>query len=129
MNALGSHLIIEAYNCDSEILDSVPEISRIIYEAVQVSGATPLRSCFHQFSPQGVSGVIIIAESHFTVHTWPENAYAAIDIFTCGNKINQDAAMHYIKKELKAQSIEFKEIKRGDISKTKPNLCSINKNK
>ena len=128
MNSLGSHLIIDAFDCNPKILDSVPQISRIINEAVLISGATPHESCFHHFSPQGVSGVIIIAESHFSIHTWPENSYAAIDIFTCGHKIKKEKAMKFIKNELEAQSIEFQELQRGDIKKTNRVLCSISTN-
>jgi len=117
MNTLGSHLIIELYDCDPKILDSVNTVKSILNKAVEISGATPLESCFHQFSPQGVSGVIVIAESHFTIHTWPENSYAAIDIFTCGHQIKKETAMNYMKDEFKAGKLEFQELKRGDIRK------------
>lgn len=115
MDYLGNHLLVELYDCDSYKLNDLKRLESILEEAVRVSGATALKTSFHQFAPQGVSGVIIIAESHFTIHTWPEYGYAALDIFTCGETINSKKALDYIEKELKVKTVSVTEIKRGNI--------------
>lgn len=92
MNALGKHLLLELNDCDREILNDLTTIREIMLTAAIASGATVLGESFHQFSPQGVSGVIIIAESHLTVHTWPEHGYAGADIFTCGTTVKPQKA-------------------------------------
>ncbi|MCQ2559741.1 MAG: adenosylmethionine decarboxylase, partial [Clostridia bacterium] len=72
------------------------------------------RECvFHKFSPQGVSGVVVISESHLAIHTWPELGYAAVDVFTCGEKVDPWDACDYLVKGFQADSIEAKEVKRG----------------
>ena len=114
MNSLGLHWIAELYDCDRDILDNRQVIEDVMMEAVLASGATPLTSNFHQFAPQGVSGVIIISESHFTIHTWPELGYAAIDIFTCGDLINNQKAMQILKEGFRADDVHVSELKRGD---------------
>jgi len=112
-NSLGVHWIAEFYECDQRILDNKEELEKIFLKAVEVSGATFIKKFFHQFAPQGVSGAVIIAESHFTVHTWPEYGYAAVDIFTCGEKIDSEAAVKFIEEELKAKRSETKRLGRG----------------
>jgi len=92
--ALGRQLTIEYYDCRQGILLSSDGVEKILLKGANDSGATIISSSFHKFEPQGVSGVVIIAESHFTVHAWPEHDYAAVDIFTCGDNINLDAAIH-----------------------------------
>jgi S-adenosylmethionine decarboxylase len=87
----------------------------VLEEAVRISGATALKTSFHQFAPQGVSGVIIIAESHFTIHTWPEYGYAALDIFTCGQSVDSQKALDYIEKELNVKTVSVTEMRRGNI--------------
>jgi len=125
MDYLGNHLLVELYDCDSYKLNDLPKLESILEEAVKVSGATALKTSFHQFAPQGVSGVIIIAESHFTIHTWPEYGYAALDIFTCGDSINSKKALDYIEKGLKVKTVSVTEMKRGNIHFP----IKINKNK
>jgi S-adenosylmethionine decarboxylase len=92
--ALGRQLTIEYYDCGQDILVSKNTVEKALLKGANDSGATIINSSFHQFDPQGVSGVVIIAESHFTVHAWPEHDYAAVDIFTCGDKIDLDLAIH-----------------------------------
>ncbi len=91
--SLGKHWIIECYECDRDIIDDPAVIEPIMLEAANQAGATVMGSHFHTFEPQGVSGVVIIAESHLTIHSWPEYRYAAIDAFTCGETIDIDRAM------------------------------------
>lgn len=92
--ALGRQLNIEYYNCGQDLLLSKETVEKALLKGANDSGATIISSSFHQFEPQGVSGVVIIAESHFTVHAWPEHDYAAVDIFTCGDNIDLDVAIH-----------------------------------
>ena len=92
--ALGRQLTMEYYECGQGILLSRDAVEKALLKGADDSGATIISSSFHKFEPQGVSGVVIIAESHFTVHAWPEHDYAAVDIFTCGDNINLDAAIH-----------------------------------
>ena len=115
MDYLGNHLLVELYECDSKKLNDLGKLEMVLEEAVRISGATALKASFHQFAPQGVSGVIIIAESHFTIHTWPEYGYAALDIFTCGQSLDSQKALDYIEKELNVKTISVTEMKRGNI--------------
>ena len=87
MKALGKHLLLELNDCDPKLLNDIGLIREIMLAAANESGATVLGESFHQFSPQGVSGVILIAESHLSVHTWPEHGYAGADILTCGTRV------------------------------------------
>lgn len=113
MKALGNHLIVELYNCDPELIDSLDYVKSVMIRSADISGATIVKDVFHRFSPQGVTGVIVIAESHFSIHTWPEYGYCSVDIFTCGERIDSEKALTYIKDKFKSQSISVSEIKRG----------------
>ena len=88
-------------------------MEELLLESVRISGATTLNSNFHKFSPHGVSGVVVISESHFSIHTWPEYGYCALDIFTCGDEIKSDLALEYLKRELEVGNISMIEVKRG----------------
>ncbi len=96
MNALGKHLLIELNDCNHDLLNDLDTIRDIMLAAAVGCGATVLGESFHRFSPQGISGVIIIAESHLTIHTWPEHGYAAADIFTCGTTVMPEKAADII---------------------------------
>lgn len=87
MNALGKHLLVELHGCDPEALKSIDLIREAMVSAAREANATIVGVSFHEFSPFGVSGVVVIAESHLTIHTWPEYRYAAVDIFTCGDTL------------------------------------------
>lgn len=113
MKALGKHFIIELYGCQAEVLDDKKLIESHFLEAANLSGATVIQPFFHQFSPHGVSGIIVIAESHFSVHTWPEYGYCALDIFTCGDDIDNEKALDYLVENLGAEHYSMMEIKRG----------------
>ncbi|RLB12536.1 MAG: S-adenosylmethionine decarboxylase proenzyme [Deltaproteobacteria bacterium] len=115
MKSLGKHIILEVHGVDSKLLNDIKKIEDIMSKAVRLCGATIIKPFFHQFSPHGVSGVIVIAESHFSIHTWPEYGYAALDLFTCGDQISPDDAVGYLKKEMNAGQIHMMEIKRGTL--------------
>ncbi|MBU2547241.1 MAG: adenosylmethionine decarboxylase [Proteobacteria bacterium] len=113
MKSLGKHLIVEFHGCSADRLNDKAGLETSILEAVRLSGATIIQPFFHQFSPHGISGIVVIAESHFSVHTWPEYGYCALDIFTCGDDIQADPAVDFLRRELGADHYSVMEIKRG----------------
>mgnify|MGYP000456923456 FL=1 len=88
MEALGRQILVEFYDCDSSSINDVEFIEEAMLNATKEANATIISHNFHKFSPYGVSGVVVIAESHVAIHTWPEYNYAAVDIFTCGDTID-----------------------------------------
>ena len=116
MKALGKHLLLELNGCDHKLLNDISFIKETMLAAAKESGATILGESFHQFSPQGVSGVIIIAESHLTVHTWPEHGYAGADIFTCGTRVKPEKAAKVIIAKLKPSTHSIILMERGIIA-------------
>jgi S-adenosylmethionine decarboxylase len=115
MKSLGKHLIVELYGCSYEQINDMVQVERTLVEAAELSDATVIQTVFHKFSPHGVSGVVVIAESHFSIHTWPEYRYCALDIFTCGEQIDSDASLRFIKETFEADDITVVEIKRGTL--------------
>ncbi len=113
MNALGKHLLLELKDCDREVLNDLDLLKSILLAAASEAGATVLGESFHQFNPHGVSGVVIIAESHLFIHTWPECGYAAVDIFTCGDSVQPGKAAQKLIRGLGAKSHSILEIQRG----------------
>ncbi|MBI2486657.1 MAG: S-adenosylmethionine decarboxylase proenzyme [Deltaproteobacteria bacterium] len=116
MKFLGRHFLVEYHRCDPKILNDLEKVKKLMLEAASRSGATVLDASFHYFSPQGVSGVVVIAESHLAIHTWPEYDYAAVDIFTCGTRVDPWKAFHYLKSTLDSKESSVNEIIRGDLS-------------
>ena len=125
MNALGRHILAEYYGCDKNILNDVELIEHYMREAVLKSGATIIDSTFHRFNPHGVSGVVVIAESHMALHTWPEHSFAAVDFFTCGDRVDPWKAFNYISNKLKSSKNSSREIKRGLIEHETQQLLEI----
>ncbi len=82
-------------------------------QAAEVAGATVLKTAFQNYNPYGISGVVVIAESHLTIHTWPEHGYAAVDVFTCGETVDPWKAAGFLKQELEAAQSQVKDFKRG----------------
>ncbi len=113
MKELGRHILVEMYDCDAEILNDRDLIDREMLKAAEIAGATIVGNVMHKFSPHGVSGVVVIAESHFSIHTWPEYGYAALDLFTCGDTVNPWIAFDHLSKVLKAGNSSQTELKRG----------------
>ena len=113
MAALGKHLLLELKDCNTGLLNDIEYLRRTLTEVAGHIGATVIKDDFYQFTPQGVSGVIIIAESHISIHTWPEHNYAAVDIFTCGDVIEPKNAVRLLVEKLQAKSSSYREIKRG----------------
>lgn len=113
MNALGKHLLLELKDCDGEVLNNLSFLKKVLLTAASEAGATVLGETFHQFNPHGVSGVVVIAESHIFIHTWPEHSYAAVDIFTCGDTVRPQKAAQILIGELGAKNHSMLEIQRG----------------
>jgi S-adenosylmethionine decarboxylase len=116
--ALGRQITIEYYECGTTAFLDATRVENALLKAAKDSGATIISSSFHQFAPQGVSGVVVIAESHFTIHAWPEYDYAAVDIFTCGDNINLEAAIQSMKDSFESKNVVISsDQNRGIISK------------
>jgi S-adenosylmethionine decarboxylase proenzyme len=111
---IGQHWLVELYGCTPFLLENVGDVREAVVKAAEVAGATIVAENFHQFSPYGVSGVVVIEESHFTIHTWPEHGYAALDLFTCGNGIDSEAAAQSVAAAFHAAKVEVRYIPRGE---------------
>jgi S-adenosylmethionine decarboxylase len=109
---LGSHFLVELLGCDPESISLESKVEETLLKAVAGCGAYISHSS-HQFSPTGVSTIVLIAESHFTIHTWPEHAYCALDIFTCGEQMNPRKAIDILQESFKAQKVDIREMDRG----------------
>jgi S-adenosylmethionine decarboxylase len=109
----GRHLILDLYECDPVLLDDYDQLQTLLETALQMSSATILRIIGEKFKPQGVTLLALLAESHASIHTWPEMGYAAIDLYTCGDTTNTHKAAEFLKHKLKAQLSEEKEIVRS----------------
>ena len=111
--ALGKHTFLDLYDCNKELLNDIKVLEDLMLEAARIANATIIKSHFHQFSPQGISGSVIIAESHFNIHSWPEHGYAAVDLFTCGDTIDESVATKLLMERLESKRHEVKTIQRG----------------
>ncbi|MBL7543127.1 MAG: polyamine aminopropyltransferase [Bdellovibrionaceae bacterium] len=115
MNALGRHILVEFTGCNADVLNDVSAIEKSMIQAAQTAGATVISSNFHHFSPWGVSGVVVIQESHLAIHTWPEYRYASVDLFTCGDTVDPWVSFDCLKKALEA-SYSAIELNRGALN-------------
>ena len=113
MKALGTHIVCELSGCNPEVLTNVDAVHAMMVAAAKASRATVMESAFHRFEPQGVSGTVILAESHLSIHTWPEMGYAAMDFYTCGDHTDPWLACEYAAKAFGAKSMSTSEVKRG----------------
>lgn len=115
MSSLGRHILVEYYDCNPDKINDVSHIESSMISAAQKAGATIINSNFHHFSPFGVSGVVVIEESHLAIHTWPEYGYAAVDIFTCGESVDPWVAYDFMKNAFEAKNGSAIEAKRGQV--------------
>jgi spermidine synthase len=116
MSALGRHILVEFFGCNPEIMNDVITIETSMVDAAREATATVINSTFHHFSPYGVSGVVVIQESHLAIHTWPEFGYAAVDVFTCGDSVDPWVCYDYLLKAFEAKNGSAMELKRGQTS-------------
>ncbi|WP_216828898.1 adenosylmethionine decarboxylase [Alkalihalobacterium elongatum] len=113
MDTMGRHVIAELWGCNVEKLNDMNFIERVFVDAALESGAEVREVAFHKFAPHGVSGVVIISESHLTIHSFPEHGYASIDVYTCGDRIDPNVASNFISRALQATKSEIIEVPRG----------------
>jgi S-adenosylmethionine decarboxylase proenzyme len=119
MKELGIHVLMEFSDCSVGILDDLKCLEVVMEEAALASKATIIKSVFHQFSPHGVTGVVVVAESHLAIHTWPEHGYAAVDFFTCNTSMDYLKTYDYLVEKLNAKSPSYQTVKRGFIPQLK----------
>ena len=110
---LGRQVTVDFFDCDKALLNDHAKIETLLVGAARASRATVVKSLFHKFNPYGVSGVVVIAESHLAIHTWPEYGFASVDIFTCGPVVDPRVCRRYLAKALKSGRSEYHEFKRG----------------
>ena len=106
------HVLFTLYDCDEYLLDDEQFIRIILGEATNKMGATHLNTVTHKFQPQGVTAVTLLAESHMSIHTWPEKKMAVCDVFTCGDSTMPENGVEYMKEQLKATDIVSNEFVR-----------------
>jgi len=123
--ALGTHVLLEFFGCDPQPLASREVVQKTFLEAAEAAHAKIVDVFFHQFQPYGVSGVVVIEESHFTIHTWPEHGYAAIDLFYCSPEVDAEAAIRVMTEVFRPQSVSMIEMKRGLRISTERPLTSV----
>lgn len=119
MEALGRHLLAEYTGCDPGRLRNLDLVTSAMLEAARVSGATIVTHSFHHFSPHGVSGAVIIAESHLAIHTWPEHGFAAVDFFSCGT-VDMDRGLAVLKTAFGARDETRLLLERGPLRAISP---------
>ncbi len=113
MEALGRQILVEFYDCEQSRINDLTYVENSLIQATKDANATIISHNFHKFSPYGVSGVVVIAESHVAIHTWPEYNYAAVDIFTCGDTIEPWTIQENLKELFNSKSVSSMEMKRG----------------
>jgi S-adenosylmethionine decarboxylase len=113
LKSLGRHILSEFYDCDKKVLDNHELIKEGMVKAAKAAKATVVEVAFHKFNPYGVSGMVVIAESHLAIHTWPEHGYAAVDVFTCGDEIDPWAIHQFLVGALKSKRHQSNEVPRG----------------
>jgi S-adenosylmethionine decarboxylase proenzyme len=111
--ALGSQVVLDLYDCETDRLDDLEWVKETLVTAAVVAGATIVQTVFHKFSPWGISGVVVIAESHLAIHIWPEKRYAAIDVFTCGANVRMDVASDFLQRAFRAGRARYRRFSRG----------------
>jgi S-adenosylmethionine decarboxylase len=116
MEHLGRHVIIELWGC-SDAINNSALVQQAMRNAVDAANATLLNIFVHEFSPQGVTGVAVLAESHLSIHTWPEYGYVAADVFTCGSTTKPEAAAEVLRQAFGAETAEIQELERGVMPK------------
>lgn len=110
---LGRHLLLEFHGCDGRLLDDLEQIRTLMLEAARLAEATIVTDVFHRFNPHGLRGVVVIAESHLAIHTWPEHGVASVDLFTCGSGMKPERIEAFLGEQLGANQTQCLEIARG----------------
>ena len=111
---LGTQVVLDLYECETGHLDDMAWVKKTLVEAARAAGATVVETVFHKFAPCGISGVVVIAESHLAIHIWPEHRYAAVDVFTCGDNVQMDVATALLAREFRSKRPVQRRFTRGD---------------
>ena len=117
--SLGTHITWGVYHCNADTLSFIPSVKTVLNSIVEELQLSKVNESFKQFEPIGVTGFILLEESHVSIHTWPEHAYAAVDIFTCG-EIDMEAGVAHLQKALAADELKIVKMKRGNLDKKAP---------
>ncbi|MEH7238298.1 adenosylmethionine decarboxylase [Bacillus sp. JJ1562] len=112
MKIEGKHIIIDAFECDSSYLNDIIKIEKMCIKAAKDADMEVLSSHFHQFEPQGLTGILVLSTSHLSIHTWPEERYASLDFYTCGDQ-DLNGQVEYLLKELSSKKAMVSSISRG----------------
>lgn len=110
---IGRHCILELYDCPAYLLDNQAFIQETLRKAADIAKSTLLGELSHKFDPQGVTALVLLAESHISIHTWPESGYAAVDVFTCGAHTLPEESCEYIASALQALRHECSTLSRS----------------
>jgi len=113
VDTVGHHYIVEGSGCNPDVISRVEQVEQVLVRAAEVADVQIWAISFHRFRPMGVSGVVVISESHLSVHTWPEAGYVALDIFTCGDRAKPEAAVQHALKAFGATNMHITEVTRG----------------
>ena len=106
------HILFDLEGCDADLLDDARHVRNTLFHSAILSNSRILKIEFHQFHPQGVTGFALLADSHISIHTWPENNVAKCDIFTCGEKCLPNLAVQYLTEAFKAVESTSQEYER-----------------
>ena len=113
---VGQQIVLDLYGCDETLIDDIDFVRDAMLGAARAAKATIVQEVFHRFAPWGVSGVVVIAESHLAIHTWPERGYAAVDVFTCGTELGLKAAVSHLQEAFRSTDPRLVRLRRGDSS-------------
>jgi S-adenosylmethionine decarboxylase len=113
LGALGYNIFADMYGCDASILNDVEYLRAVMKEAARKGNMSVVRTIFHRYEPHGVTGVVIVKESHLAIHTWPEYSFASVDIFLCGTNSNPYEALKYIELKLRPKKVYTNSMERG----------------
>lgn len=118
MNALGTHILLELKECNEELLNDLAYVRQTLIRVAREVHATVIGESFHKFQPQGITGILAIAESHICIHTWPEHRYAAVDVFTCGDSVQAWKAKDLLVQSFHALDHSVLELRRGPLAQS-----------
>jgi S-adenosylmethionine decarboxylase len=118
METHGRHVIADLWECNPNMLDNIEMVEKVMVDAALEAGADIREVTFHKFHPQGISGVVIISESHLTIHSFPEHGYASVDVYTCGDLLDPNVAIQALAQYLESGETQSLEVPRGTGSMT-----------
>lgn len=122
---LGLHILADLYGVNPDLIDKVEDIRHLLESAVKVAGLTKISSHYYQFQPHGATGVVLLVESHISIHTWPEHGLATVDVYTCGDPLKAYRSMEYIVSVLEPTRVDKQVFERGLVEQSEtPDLRS-----